>query len=53
MSYFRVKEFVVLDSGFPNSSAGEMSGKTLSPFNVRQRGIKTFLEVIQLDSAFI
>lgn len=53
MSYFRVKDLLVLDSSSPNSSASEVSGKILSPFSLRQRGIKMFLEVIQLDTAFI
>lgn len=53
MSYFRVKEYMVLDAAFPNSSVRELPGKILSPFSLRHRDIKKFLEVIQLDSAFI
>ena len=53
MSYVRVEEHMVLDTGFPNKSAREMSGKIISPFSLRQRGSKKLLEVIQLDSVFI
>lgn len=42
----------MLDTGFPNSSAREMSGEIIS-LGLRQRGIKKFLEVLQLISAFI
>lgn len=41
----------MLDTGFPNSSARDHQVRS-SLFGLRQRGIKQFLEVLQLISAF-